>query len=125
MTLLADIIIPRTDTPGAIDVGVPAFIDHLLTDWYAPDDRAQLREGLRRIIEAGFLDLTTDQQRARLTALDAATGEPGSPEAAFASIKSLTVYGYFTAEPVMKEVTRVPVIPGHADGCVPLRRGPA
>ncbi|NJM26524.1 MAG: gluconate 2-dehydrogenase subunit 3 family protein [Bacteroidia bacterium] len=34
VTQVADIIIPKTDTPGAADVGVPDFIDNLLKDCY-------------------------------------------------------------------------------------------
>src|SRR5690349_20576208 len=36
---VADIIIPRTSTPGAKDVGVPGFIDTMLKDVYELGDR--------------------------------------------------------------------------------------
>ena len=118
VTVVADMIIPATDTPGAADVDVTGFIDHLLADWYAPEDRQKLQAGIGRLVAEGFADLSEDQRIARLTALDRAKGEPGSPEAAVAKLKSLTVYGYFTSERVMKEVTRDPIIPGRFEGCV-------
>jgi len=31
-----DVMIPRTDTPGAVDVGVPGFIDLMLRDVLHP-----------------------------------------------------------------------------------------
>src|SRR5690242_7886088 len=43
---VADIIIPRTDTPGASDVGVPGFIDLMLGDVYAKRDRDRYLRGL-------------------------------------------------------------------------------
>src|SRR5215210_69503 len=39
-------ILPRTDTPGAIDVGVPAFIEVLYSSYLAADERLQLERGL-------------------------------------------------------------------------------
>jgi glucoside 3-dehydrogenase (cytochrome c) hitch-hiker subunit len=118
VTVLADMIIPATDSPGASDVDVTGFIDHLLADWYSPEDRQQLQAGIGSLVTEGFADLSGDQRIARLTALDRAMGEPGSPEAAVSALKSLTVYGYFTSERVMKEVTRDPIIPGRFEGCV-------
>src|SRR5256885_7012771 len=36
---VAEIMIPRTATPGAKDVGVPAFIDAMLKETYPREDR--------------------------------------------------------------------------------------
>ena len=30
---ISDLLIPRTDTPGAIDVNVPGFLDGLMAEW--------------------------------------------------------------------------------------------
>ena len=43
---VAEIMIPRTDTPGAIDVGVPGFIDIMLKNVYAQQDRERYLAGL-------------------------------------------------------------------------------
>src|SRR3569833_2790704 len=43
---VAEVIIPRTDTPGATDVGVPAFIDLMLGEVYAKEDRDRYLAGL-------------------------------------------------------------------------------
>jgi hypothetical protein len=120
VSALADLILPRTDTPGALDVNVPGFIDHLLADWYTQEEREQFLAGLAAIEgrPGGFTALPPERQVAVLTGLDTATGEPGSAPWAFARIKALTVYGYFTSERVMKEVTRVQIIPGRFEGCV-------
>jgi hypothetical protein len=121
VTTIADQIIPRTDTPGASDVGVTAFIDHLLAHWYEDDARGNFIAGLAdldRRAGGSYLELAAERQLAFLALLDGVKGTPGSAEAAFAMLKSLTIYGYFTAERVVKEVTKEPVIPGRFDGCV-------
>src|SRR5580693_4633394 len=46
VSAVAEIIIPRTDTPGAIDVGVPGFIDRVLKDVYPEEDRRRYLTGL-------------------------------------------------------------------------------
>jgi hypothetical protein len=120
VTTVADLIIPRTDPPGASDVGVTEFVDHLLANWYHDDERDRFLAGLAELDRrsgGSFTALAVERQTALLEVLDGVPGEPGSAEAGFAQLKSLTVYGYFTSERVVKEVTHEPVIPGRFEGC--------
>ena len=90
----ADRILPRTDTPGAIDVGVPAFIDRLYGEFMTPAEQALLVQGLQAIDDAarsgangaGFSTLAATRQDAVLRAVARAQQdkEPGS----FALIRS-------------------------------------
>lgn len=124
LSAVCELIIPRTDTPGALDAKVPAFIDHLLTAWYPADERDQLLTGFKAIDTAAggsFVRLAPAEQVALLTRLDQGKGDKGSAEWGMRQIKSLTVYGYFTSELVVKTVTKDPIIPGKFEGCVPIR----
>src|SRR5258707_1412455 len=42
---IAELIIPKTDTPGAREAGVPAFIDVMLADWGDDDQRHMITAG--------------------------------------------------------------------------------
>jgi len=46
---IADTIIPRTDTPGATDVGVPAFVNVIVSENYSDTDRTAFLAGLDAI----------------------------------------------------------------------------
>src|SRR2546421_7674993 len=48
---IAELIIPKTDTPGAREAGVPAFIDVMLADWADDDHRQQFTAGLGKVGE--------------------------------------------------------------------------
>src|SRR2546427_12339720 len=43
---IAELIIPKTDTAGARDAGVPAFIDVMLADWGDEDQRETFTAGV-------------------------------------------------------------------------------
>ncbi len=43
---VAEMIIPRTETPGATDAKVNEFVDTLLAGWYDDDDKRQFLHGL-------------------------------------------------------------------------------
>src|SRR3954471_8415662 len=54
---VAELILPRTTTAGAREVGVPAFIDVILKDAYPSEDQARFISGLK--------DFDAEAQRAQ------------------------------------------------------------
>src|SRR3989449_6397255 len=48
---IAELIIPKTDTPGAREAGVPAFIDVMLADWGDEEQRQTFTAGLANVDE--------------------------------------------------------------------------
>ena len=124
---IGEIILPKTDTPGARDVGCAEFIDLLMTEWYDEKERVEFVAGLGALdASAGmhgakdFLSLSSPLQKARVGSLDAAEKPvPGSAEAAYRTIKQLTVFAYFTSRPVQRDVLKANIWPNRYDGCIP------
>ena len=121
----ADRILPRTDTPGAADVGVAAFIDRLYGEFMTPAEQQLLTEGLQAIDAAAkaahasvFSTLGTTQQDAVLRAV--ATAQQDRDPSSFALIRSATILGYFTSEQVGRNVLHYDPVPGGYDACVPI-----
>ena len=50
---IAELIIPKTDTPGARDAGVPGFIDVMLAEWGDDEQRQMFTAGLANATRAG------------------------------------------------------------------------
>lgn len=83
---IADTIIPRTDTPGAAEVGVPRLFDGLLRNWAKPSRRVQLVGVIEAINSAavasdkmGFAALTPERRKAMLVEFDSAALKAGPP----------------------------------------------
>jgi gluconate 2-dehydrogenase gamma chain len=122
---VAERILPRTDTPGAADVGVPAFIDRLYGEFMTPAERKMLSDGLNDVDTAAksahggsFTTLTADRQDTVLRGI--ARAEEGKEQGFFRLIRSATILGYFTSEPVGRNVLHYDPVPGRFDACVPI-----
>ncbi|NOT77073.1 MAG: gluconate 2-dehydrogenase subunit 3 family protein [Cyclobacteriaceae bacterium] len=64
MSEVAQIIIPKTDTAGAKEAGVPGFIDQILRECYKEKDQQRYLEGLKAFDEEAnsFMDLNPAEQ---------------------------------------------------------------
>jgi hypothetical protein len=127
VTQIAEMIIPETDTPGATSVKVPQFIDLMLTEWMSDEEKAAFLAGLADIdvqaVAAGaprFVEMAEAKRGEFLTGLDAKRPNKAGAEHAFERIKALTVYGYFTSEPVQVDILKTQMFFNGYDGNVPF-----
>ncbi|GAB4039997.1 gluconate 2-dehydrogenase subunit 3 family protein [Spirosoma jeollabukense] len=111
MARVADLIIPQTDTPGALDVGVPDFIEIMLRDCYKKPAQDLFLAGLGDLDQKGFLTLSPDQQMATLTKVEAEAQKNTNPSF-WQLIKEQTLLGYFTSEGGIKASFDYQPIPG-------------
>lgn len=134
--VVADLFIPRTDTPGASDVGVPAFIDTMLKDVYTQEDRDRYLSGLQAFDAAAqsehgkpFLKLDDTQRLALLrkfhdqevAAERALDPTPRSPRRPFVLMtKELTLLGFFTSQVGATKVLQYEAVPGKYQPCIPI-----
>ncbi|GGD69219.1 twin-arginine translocation pathway signal protein [Emticicia aquatilis] len=110
---ITELIIPKTDTVGAKDVGVPAFIEMMLKDCYKAPEHQSFMEGLASMEKVKFLDLNTDERRGVLKLLEQETKKITSKTPPFwRLIKELTLLGYFTSEAGLKASFEYVQIPG-------------
>jgi len=138
---LTEIIIPKTDTPGAKDVGVPMFIDKLLKDVYPPEDQERFVKNLmafddeaKKAYGNSFMECSVEERNAhfkkthdeiiqKLTNSGPSGwwnvgGKEGKPF--MVEIKELTLLGFFTSEAGANQVLQYNQVPGPYKGCVPL-----
>lgn len=136
---MTEVIIPRTDTPGAIDAGVPRYIELMAANWMNDQERAIFSAGLKDMetripAEYGkpFDQLDSAQQLAIMEALEDAAADSewydfGNVMREFISdapficqFKELTIWGFFTSEKGGSQVLRYNPMPMYFNGDIPL-----
>lgn len=124
LTAVADTLIPRTDTPGAVQAGVPARFEALLKNWASPAHRAAHLAALAAIgaaakAKAGrpFAALPAAQRTSFLTAYDA---EHFAADPAYAKLKELLVSLYYLSKPGATVELRYQHAPGAWEASIPL-----
>ncbi|MEY4501575.1 MAG: hypothetical protein RIS52_1465 [Pseudomonadota bacterium] len=124
VTALADTLIPRTDTPGAVQVGVPAKFDALLRDWANASHRAAHIAALAAIDSAAMGKLGKPfallSVAARTTFLKAYDAEHFASNADYAKLKDLLVSLYYFSEPGATVELRYEHSPGAWEASIPL-----
>jgi hypothetical protein len=141
---MAELILPRTETPGAADVGASEFIELMLTEWYDESDRAGFLNGLadvdsrtRFLFGRDFVDCSPGQQAEILASLGEKMAEgTGSVRSArrprrgitqevnrnfYFILRQLTLTAYYTSEAGATAELNFQVIPDRYDGCAKVQ----
>ena len=138
---MVETIIPRTDTPGAIDAGVPIFVELMVAHWLNEEETAIFNAGLTDMevripadFGQAFQALAPEQQLEVMEALEHEASSSswydfGNVQRDFVSdapficqLKELTVWGFFTSREGGSQVLRYDPMPMYFDGDIPLRQ---
>lgn len=128
-TSLAGTILPAGETPGAVDVGVPGFIEKMVDEVYTEEQRQSFLDGLdafndqcRDAHGKVFSELTEQEQYefASTANKNAIDNEATEGPQFFLIFKELTMVGFFTSEAGATQVLRYEAVPGQYQGCIPF-----
>jgi gluconate 2-dehydrogenase gamma chain len=137
---MAEMIIPRTDTPGAADVGAAEFIDLILTEWSDEKERNRFLSGLadvdarsQSLFSKDFVSSSSTQQADILIALGEKLFEETPPgaraqrrqgdwasrpnESFYFMLRRLTLTAYYTSEAGATGELHFQIIPETHSGC--------
>ena len=137
---LVDMLLPRTNTPGALDVNIDRFMDVVFAKTLSSQEQKQLRKEIanfnatcKKDHGATFIALSSETQQKVLT-----IAETNSPKfngsvwgtaagkqkevGIYRRLKAMAIWAYLSAEEIGKEMLAYDPIPGKYEGCLPLSK---
>jgi hypothetical protein len=148
---IAEVVLPRTDTPGAKDANVGLMALILANDCYTKRERDTLVKGLKSLNEQSqkdysspYLLLNAQQKTVFVTQLDIDAKAYNNKQDIhylsvtpydrnskddkllphyFTLIKQLTLFSFFTSKEGATKVLRYEAIPGKYNGDLPYKKG--
>ncbi len=143
LSAVADTLIPRTETAGAVDVRVPALFDALLVNWASSQRRYELTQALAKVDRIALA-----QHHKRFAQLPAATREsllkaheadamkilpqsgnggvksllsgPDYADPGYGKLKELVVLLYYVSEPALTQELNYVHAPGEWQPSIPV-----
>ena len=127
VSAIVDVLIPKTDTSGALDAGVPAFIDLVMADVYPKDAQDRFRAGIDEFAGAAvaggkrFIDQDASQRAATVQkSIDEALSGEHAQKPFILVARELTLLGFYTSKVGITENMDYVAVPTAYHGCVPL-----
>lgn len=138
VSAMAECILPRTETPGAKEVGIDRYIDVFVKNIYSDEAQQAFVQGMKTFEEScqevhgkTFANLSPEDQEAFLLEQekDSATinhaiwGETIGdikPVPFYRQFKAMLISAYFSSEEVGKNLLTYEPVPGDQKGCIPL-----
>jgi len=131
---LCDLMLPATKTPGALDAGVPDFLEALYSNWMTAAERADFDAGLNQIAQLAvseneeFVQADRVRQQALLQQAFDDLGDADQQVASLQSdeppfllrLRNLVVTGFYTSRVGATQALDYHPVPGYYDGEVKL-----
>ena len=113
------VIIPESSIPGAVSLGVPAYVKVMLRDCYEPTTATTL---IKVLAALPSIEKVTESEKEQLF-FQIEQGKQGSDaQKAMKTLKGLTIQGYTTTEYVMVNHFNYVMAPGFFNGCEPIKK---
>jgi hypothetical protein len=123
---LTDTLLPKTVTPGALEVQVPYFVDLVVKNCMNPADQDAIKKGLQQMNEeAGgkFVSLSKEEKLKLIQKTDEAAFKEDAGKAWFRMVKKLSLVGYYTSKEGMASALNYVKVPGDYKACIPYKKG--
>lgn len=137
LSAIIDKILPKTGTPGGVEIGIDQFIDKILGNVFPKETISLFGKGLDDWNSASntsygkdFVKVSPEQQVEQVQKAESDNGPlPGGMWSFSMSetqgfpfyrmMKEIALLGYFSSEKLGKEVLAYDPIPGPYQGCIP------
>lgn len=125
---VCETILPKTDTPGAKDLGVPQYVLKMLDDCASPADQRAFQAGLGQLDEAAqqrhaqpFLGCSPAQRLALLQGIEQEKGFPDDLVSFYKTAKRMTVSGYTGSKYFLTQQIVYELVPSRYNGYFPIK----
>jgi len=117
---IVDFLIPKTETPGALEMKVPQFIDIIISETYNNESKNNFSNKLKLLIEdfkSNNIDLS-DYNSMKSKFVNDFNNK--THQEIYNQIRDLTVWGFKTSKEIALNVLNYNPIPGYQLGCVDI-----
>ena len=140
ISAFVDFLLPRTETPGGLDVKADVFIDLVYAKTYDAAAQEQVVSDITKFNEDCkakfgniFAELSQEDKKACFqehevnspkfpkTVWGGAVG-PKEPVGFYRGLKSIALMAYFSSEEIGKNILSYDPIPGEYQGCMPISK---
>lgn len=125
VTLVADTLLPRTESPSASDVGVPATVDVILGKVFTKEAKEAFKAGWSSLdaylSQNNFPQQVAGERKALLQALELAEKpELVDAQAGYLELKQQFIAYYLSSETIGENYLNYLPIPGRYEPCIPV-----
>jgi hypothetical protein len=123
MAEIAETLIPKTDTPGAKELGIHLFVLKMLDDCYEKDVQQRFVKGLEQLDDStkkrfgnAFVNCTAAQRQKILQSIESKAEYPVEVFDFYQIMKDRTIQGYLNSKYVMTKLVIYELVPGRYNG---------